>query len=75
MVAFGEAVARLAGDCDIDVVDLSRAPALVRAEALGNGVGLCESQPGLHAQRQMAAIAQRWDEEWLVRLSLETLAR
>lgn len=47
---------------------------VLRARAL-SGLGLYESEPGVFATEQMAALAEERDTAWLRRLDLETLAR
>jgi predicted nucleotidyltransferase len=62
--------------CDaLDVMDLSRAGVVARAAALGVCEPLYEDEPGLFANRQMAALAERMDTAWLRLLDLELMAR
>ena len=62
--------------CDaLDVMDLGRAGVVARASALGVCEPLYEAEPGLFANRQMAALAERMDTAWLRRLDLELMAR
>lgn len=60
---------------DLDVMDLGRAGVVARAAALGVCEPLYEDEPGLFANRQMAAVAERMDTAWLRRLDLELMAR
>lgn len=61
--------------CDaVDVLDLSRASVLARAEALGDGEPLYERTPGLFAREQMRAVGLRMELGWLERLRLDLLA-
>jgi hypothetical protein len=48
---------------------------VARAAALGVCERLYEDEPGLLANRQMAAVAERMDTAWLRRLDLELMAR
>lgn len=61
--------------CDlVDVMDLSRAGVLARAEALGDGEPLHERTPGLFAREQMRAVGMRMEMGWLEELRLDLLA-
>ncbi len=64
----------LTGYEDIDVLDLSRAGTVLRAEALGYGRPLFESVPGRFAEAQVTALAMLWETRWLRDLELEMLA-
>jgi Polymerase beta, Nucleotidyltransferase len=59
----------------IDLMDLSRADEVARAEALGRGELLYEATPGTFAEHQMFALAQAADTAWLRKIELEMLAR
>lgn len=62
--------------CDaLDVMDLGRAGVVARAAGLGVCEPLYEDEPGLFANRPMAALAERMDTAWLRRLDLELMAR
>lgn len=62
--------------CDsLDVMDLGRAGVVARAAALGVCEPLYEDEPGLFANNQMAALAERMDTAWLRRLDLELMAQ
>lgn len=65
----------LADTEDLDVLDLSRAGIVARAEALGGGEPLHEAEPGRFAEAQVTALAQLWDTRWLRDVELRTLAR
>lgn len=69
------ALVGVTGFVRIDLLDLSRADPVARAEALLNGVPLFEAGRDSFAQRQMAAFSERLDTAWLRRLELEVLAR
>lgn len=64
----------LLGLSAVDVMDLDRAGAVAREQALAYGIPLVETEPGLFARMQMAAVAERMDTAWLRRLRLEALA-
>lgn len=74
-VGLSDALAKVAGPAEIDVVDLSHAPVTLRAAALERGVPLYESEGGAWAQAQMAATLERWNTEWLRDLDLRLLAQ
>lgn len=57
-----------------DVAVIDGADPVIRARGL-TGLGLYESEKGLFATEQMAALAEEWDTRWLRRLSLRALAR
>ena len=57
-----------------DVVDLETANVVLAAEALGVCVPIFESEPGLYARRQMAALTERMETAYLRRLDLELLS-
>jgi hypothetical protein len=59
----------------IDLMDLSRAGEVARAEALGRGELLYEATPGTFAERQVFAVAQTIDTEWLRAIQLRAMAR
>lgn len=69
-----DALTELTGCDDIDLMVLDEADPVARAEGLV-GIPLFESDAGLYAISQMAALAERRDTEWLRRLDLEALAR
>lgn len=58
----------------LDVAVIDGADPVLRARAL-TGLGLYESEAGLFATEQMAALSEEWDTRWLRRLNLQTLAR
>lgn len=64
----------LTGFDGIDLAVIDRADPLLRANALV-GKGLFESEPGLYAVTQMAALAEERDTRWLRDLDLEALRR
>lgn len=59
----------------LDVMGLARAGTVARFEALARGDVLVERTPGIFARRQMAAMGEFYDEQWLRDLALEALAR
>lgn len=65
---------QLTGSDQLDVAVIDGAEPVLRARAL-SGLGLYESEPGVFASEQMAALAEERDTAWLRRLDLETLAR
>lgn len=65
---------RITGYDHIDLAVVDGAGPVLRAEAM-IGVALFESEPGLYASTQMAALAQRRDTQWLRDLDLEALQR
>lgn len=65
---------RLTGSEAIDLMDLSRAGIVARAQALGHGTPLFEAEPQLFAEEQLVAIARRADTRWLRDLELDALA-
>lgn len=65
---------QLTGSDQLDVAVIDGAEPVLRARAL-SGLGLYESEPGVFATEQMAALAEERDTAWLRRLDLETLAR
>ena len=62
----------LTGYDGIDLLDVDRANPVVRAEAL-TGVPLYQDANRVFATEQMAAVAERFDTEWLRELDLRTL--
>jgi hypothetical protein len=62
----------LTGYDAIDLVDVDDANPVVRAEAL-TGIPLYQDASGVFASEQMAAVAERFDTEWLRQLDLRTL--
>lgn len=70
-----EALYQLSGCERIDVLDLSTAGLVARAEALGPGRLLWEAIPGTFAEAQVVALAMLWDTRWLRDVELEILAR
>jgi hypothetical protein len=62
----------LTGYDRIDLVDVDRANPVIRAEAL-TGIPLYQDAPMVSAIEQMAAIAERFDTEWLRQLDVRTL--
>ena len=65
----------LTGTGAIDLMDLERAEPVARERALVGGVPLYESEPGVFARAQMAAMLERMDTAWLRRLDLEAMGR
>jgi hypothetical protein len=63
----------LTGYDGIDLVDLTRASIVLRAEALC-GVPLFESAPGFFATAQIDAVTQRMDTRWLRLADLEAMS-
>jgi len=63
----------LTGFEGFDVAVIDGADAVLRARAL-SGLGLFESEAGMFATEQMAALAEEWDTRWLRRLSLGAMA-
>jgi hypothetical protein len=59
----------------IDVMDLDRAGAVARAQALGRGELLYEASRGMFSERQILALVQQADTKWMRDLQLEALAR
>lgn len=70
-----DAVSRLTGSDDIDLLVLDRAGPVVRERALVGCVPLYESQRGAYARARDLAMMERMDTDWLRRLDLELLAR
>jgi hypothetical protein len=60
---------------EIDLLDLARAGDVARAEALGRGQLLYEETPDTFAERQLFAVLQTMDTQWLRTIELEVLAR
>lgn len=65
----------LAGTDDVDVLVLDEAGPTAKRNALAVVLPLYESEPGRYAQRQMAAMLEFMETDWLRRLDLELLAR
>lgn len=65
---------RMTGFEGIDVAVIDGAEPVLRAAAL-TGRPLFESEPGAFAVAQMAALAEKWDTDWLRELDLNRLAR
>ncbi|MGB3187241.1 MAG: hypothetical protein WBG36_01890 [Ornithinimicrobium sp.] len=59
----------------VDVMDLDRAGPVAAQRALTRGEVLVELIPGTFANRQMRAVREFMDTDWLRRLDLEALAR
>jgi hypothetical protein len=59
----------------IDVMDLSRASDVARAQALGRGELLYEATPGDFAEQQIVALVKHADTKWLRDLQLQALTR
>lgn len=65
---------RFTGFEDFDVLDLDRAYPLARERALTGGRLLYQSQPGLFATTQIAALMERLDTDEMRRVELELMA-
>lgn len=59
----------------IDLLDLSRAGDVARAQALGRGELLYELTPGTFAEQQILALIKQADTRWLRDLQLAALSR
>jgi hypothetical protein len=70
----GEMIGWLRSDA-IDVLDLRRADAVARYEALARGELLHEAEPGAFHELQISAVAHFADTQWLRDLQLEALSR
>jgi predicted nucleotidyltransferase len=57
----------------IDVLDLAHAGPVARERALVGTLPLYQSQPGVFANAQMAAMTERMETDWLRRLDLELM--
>lgn len=64
----------LTGFDGIDLLDLSRAGVVARAQALGRGWPLYEAEAHLFAEEQVTALVRRLDTQWLRDLELDVLA-
>jgi predicted nucleotidyltransferase len=60
---------------DVDVAHLNRGGPEIRESALVGSIPLYESEPGVPAEAQIAAIGERMDTDWMRRMDLELLAR
>lgn len=69
-----EDLSRLAGTDHLDVMDLGRADPVARERGLVGGVPLFESERGVFARAQMAAMLERMDTAWLRDLDLDAMA-
>lgn len=58
-----------------DVLDLDRAGPMARERALVGARLLHQERPGVFARRQIAAIMERLDTDWLRRLELELMTQ
>jgi predicted nucleotidyltransferase len=74
LLGLWDELAGLSGAGDrLDLLDLDSAGPVARSHGLV-GVPLYEAESGLFARRQIAAVLERMDTEWLRRLELELLA-
>lgn len=67
-------LADLAATGALDLMDLDRAGPVARERALVGCVPLYEREAGGFARRQMAAMLERMDTDWLRRLDLEAMS-
>ncbi|GAC1609549.1 MAG: hypothetical protein NVS3B26_11380 [Mycobacteriales bacterium] len=70
-----DALSRLTGSDDIDLMVLDAAGPVARERALVGCLALYESQTSAFADAQMLSICKRMDSDWLRALDLETLRR
>jgi len=68
-----EDLAALTSVESVDLLDLARAGPVARERALVATLPLYESEPGVFANSQMAAMTERMETDWLRRLDLELM--
>jgi predicted nucleotidyltransferase len=73
-IALVDELMSLTGVERLDVLDLGRAGPVARERALVGSLPLYETEPGVFARAQMAAITERMETEWLRRLDLELMS-
>lgn len=70
-----DALSRLTGSDDLDLLVLDRAGPVARERALVGCLPLFESSRGAYARARDRAMMERMETDWLRRLDLELLAR